>query len=240
MHKSQTPSSLISNVLHHRTGLSFSNAKISYHCGLLDRIRDQNDEDDETSSCGDILHWFTKKEYDHIFLYHDSISKSIQTDHVQVTKDLHDRFTVSYPPQEDLDAIDDANSGRKSLNIIETNRYLMAFAWAVPEEAFLFKLFPEVVTVDVVKSTNNEKRPLFTMCGKTTHGKMFTIMRVFLLHEKTWIFRWLFCIVLPRLFGKPTVDQIKVIISDGDSQEIQQLDNAISLFLPKVIRVRCG
>ena len=102
-----------------------------------------------------------------------------------VTKDIHDRFTVSYPPQEDLDSIEDANSGRKCLNIIETNRYLMAFAWAVPEEAFLFRLFPEIVTVDVVKSTNNEKRPLFIMCGGKYHGKMFTIMRVFLPHEKT-------------------------------------------------------
>ena len=78
------------------------------------------------------------------------------------------------------------------------------------------------------------------MCGKTTHGKMFTIMRVFLPHEKSWIFRWLFCVALPGLFGKPTVDQIKSIISDGDSQEIQQLDNAISLFLPKISRMRYG
>lgn len=240
MYKSQTPSSIISNILHHRTGLAFSNAKISYGCGLLDHLRNQTDEEDGTSGCDDILDWFTKKEYDHIFLYHDSITKSIQTDHVQVTRDLHDRFTVSYLPQEDLDTIEDANSGRKSLNIVETNRYLMAFAWAVLEDAFLLRLFPEVVTVNVVKSTNNEKRPLFTMCGKTTHGKIFTIMRVFLPHEKTWIFWWLFCILLPRLFGKPTVDQIKVIISDGDSQEIQQLDNAITLFLPIIVRVRCG
>ena len=36
------------------------------------------------------------------------------------------------------------------------------------------------------------------------------------------------------------MDQIKVIISDGDSQEIQQIDNAIKLFLPKILRIRCG
>ena len=92
----------------------------------------------------------------------------------------------------------------------------------------------------MIKSTNNEKRPLFTMYGKTTHGKILTFMRVFLPYEKTCIFRWIFCVALPQLFGKPTVDQIKIIISDGDSQEIQQLDNAISLFLPTILRVRCG
>ena len=91
----------------------------------------------------------------------------------------------------------------------------------------------------MIKSTNNEKRPLFTMCGKTTHGKMFTFMRVFVPHENTWIFRWIFCVALPQLFVKSIVDQIKIIISDCDSQEIQQLDNVISLFLPNILRVRC-
>ena len=42
------------------------------------------------------------------------------------------------------------------------------------------------------------------------------------------------------MFGKPTVDKIRIIISDGVSQEIQQLDNDIALLLPKVLRVSCG
>ena len=59
----------------------------------------------------------------------------------------------------------------------------MAFAWALPEEAFLLRLFPEVVIVDVVKCTKSKKRYLFTLCGKTTHGKMSTFMRVLLSYE---------------------------------------------------------
>ena len=104
----------------------------------------------------------------------------------------------------------------------------------------IVSIISEVVTVDVVKSTNNEKRPIFTMCGKSTHGKKITILRLFLPHEKTWVFRWLFCVVLPNMFGKPTVNKIRIIISDGDSQEIQQSDNEIAMFLPKILRFRCG
>jgi len=47
-------------------------------------------------------------------------------------------------------------------------------------------------------------------------------------------------VILPRVFGKPTMDKIRIIISDGDSQEIQQLDNVIAMFLPNILRVRCG
>jgi len=42
------------------------------------------------------------------------------------------------------------------------------------------------------------------------------------------------------MFGLLTMKQIRVMITDGDAQEIQQLDNAINLFLPHVLRVRCG
>ena len=105
-------------------------------------------------------------------------------------------------------AQDDAQNGCKSLNLIEYTCYWMAFALVLPEEMYLFSLFPEVIYADVVKSTNNEKRPLFTMCGKTTHGKFFNIMRVFLHHEKCWYSDG--CSVsLPRLFGKPTVKKLK-------------------------------
>ena len=65
-------------------------------------------------------------------------------------------FSINYPELENEDAQQDARYGRASLNIIDESRYLMAFAWVVPEEMFLFSLFPEVVSVDVVKSTNNE------------------------------------------------------------------------------------
>ena len=101
-------------------------------------------------------------------------------------------FSVNYPARENKDAKEDAFSGRKAFKIIDEQRYLMPFTWVLPEEAFIFRLLPEVVTVDVVTSMNNEKRPLFTMCGKTTHGKMFSFMRVFLLYEKIGYFAGFF------------------------------------------------
>ena len=115
----------------------------------------------------------------------------------------------------------------------------MGIAWVIPCEKRLFEMFPQVVLVDTTNDTNNEGRPLLTMTGKDSNGKMFTFLRAFLPNEKGWVFRWVFSVVMPRLFGNTILNRIQVIVTDGDSQEYGQLDNAISEFMPHITRVRC-
>ena len=57
---------------------------------------------------------------------------------------------------------------------------------------------------------------------------------VFLPNEQAWIFRWVISVVLPRMFNKSVLAQVKMILSDRDSQEITQIDNTIRMFFPKV------
>ena len=132
------------------------------------------------------------------------------------------------------------NTGRLSLRLDCHQKYMMAFAWVSPSERERFNLFPEIITVDTVFGTNNENRPLLTMGGKDSNGKMFIFLRAYLPHEKGWIFRWLFSIVLPKMFSKPILSRCRIVISDGDLQEYSQIDNAISKYFPQLIRVRCG
>ena len=108
----------------------------------------------------------------------------------------------------------------------------MSIAWAIPCERRLFEMFPEVIVFDTTNKTNNESRLLLTMAGKDSNGKMFTFLRAFLPNEKGWVFRWVFSIVFPQLFGNIILKLIQVIITDGDSQEYNQLDNVISEFMP--------
>ena len=117
---------------------------------------------------------------------------------------------------------------------------MIAFAWANPSERERFNLFPEVITVDTVDGTNNENRPLLTMGGKDPNGKMFIFLRAYLPHERGWIFRWIFSIVLPKMFNKNTLSRSKLIISDGDLQEYSQIDNASKKYFPNLLRIRCG
>ena len=73
-----------------------------------------------------------------------------------------------------------------------SQKYTIAFAWFLPNEKELFDMFPEVIIIDTVFASNNENRPLLTIGAKYYMGKMFILLRVFLLHEQYWVFRWVF------------------------------------------------
>ena len=57
---------------------------------------------------------------------------------------------------------------------------LIAVVWILPEEKRLFNMYPEVLYIDVTSDTNKEKRPLFTITGRTALGIIYTLMRAYL------------------------------------------------------------
>jgi len=70
-------------------------------------------------------------------------------------------------------------------------------------------------------------------------GKRFTVLCAYLPDQRMWKSHWIFQTVIPALLGQD-VKCTKIIITDGDSQEITQLDNAILWFFPQVFRQCCG
>ena len=114
--------------------------------------------------------------------------------------------------------------GRSAKNL-QDNQNMMGFAWVIPSELRLFEAFPNVIMVDTVKKTNNEKRPLLTVGGKDSNGKMF--IRCFMPNQQSWMFRWIFSVAMPSLINKKLLEKVHMIISDGDSQFFSEIDNAI-------------
>ena len=129
---------------------------------------------------------------------------------------------------------------RKDLNIQSNQDVMIAIVWVLPNEKTYFCLFPEVFFVDCVADTNSDKRPLLTLTGKDSKGKMFTILRMFLSNERAWIFRCIFSIVQPKIFSTSILSKVNVIISDGCKQEFFQIDAAIHEHFKNCIGVRCG
>ena len=80
-------------------------------------------------------------------------------------------------------------------------------------------------------TTNNEKMILLTFSGCTSEGQTFIFLSMFLPNQKAYSFRWVFQIDLVALVGKETLAETELAISDGDSQECQQLDTAIEPYL---------
>ena len=108
----------------------------------------------------------------------------------------------------------------------------MGFVWTIPSEQVIFCIFPTIVYVDLAMDTNSEGCPLLSLVGKDTCSKTFTILRVLLLNQQLWVFQWVFCVLLPKVYSNDLLSQIQVIITDGDAQESSQIDNAIDLFFP--------
>jgi hypothetical protein len=81
---------------------------------------------------------------------------------------------------------------RKELQLTDSQSILLVGAWISDDERRLASMFPEVLFMDVTSQTNNEKRDLFMVAGKDSHGRGFTATCIFLPSEQKWVFRWIF------------------------------------------------
>ena len=129
--------------------------------------------------------------------------------------------------QEAEDMAKYAEGVRCARRVDDSQDLLLAFAWVLPEEHRQFSLYPFVAHIDGTNSTNKESRPLVTVTGRDALGHQFTVLRAFLPNNQAWVFKWLFQTVFPTLLGMDALARIAVFITDGDSQETSQLDNAI-------------
>ena len=103
------------------------------------------------------------------------------------------------------------------MNLKEEQKHMMPFARINPKELYLLEAFPEVIMVDTTEQTNNEKRPLLTAGWKDSNGTIFIILRIFMPNQKSWMFWWIFSVVLPKLIPKHIIcSNIQIVTTDGD------------------------
>ena len=67
------------------------------------------------------------------------------------------------------------------------------------------------------------------------------MLRCYAPNKRSWFFRWLFHEALAALLGREkSLKKVKLVMIDGDSQEMQQVDFAIATFLVNAVCTRCG
>ena len=129
---------------------------------------------------------------------------------------------------------------RRAVGAREDQDILIGYCWVLPEGRRLFHAFPEVLCVDSTHETNNESRPFVTLSVKDSNGKVTVVVRCIAPSERSWFFRRLFQEALPALLGEEFLHSVKLIITDGDSQEMSQVDFAISTYFVNAICTQCG
>jgi MULE transposase domain len=133
-----------------------------------------------------------------------------------------------------------ARESRVSVNADDNQDVLLGIVWVLPTGKQLFRAYSEVMFIDGTHKTNKENRPLITMGIKDCYGKMQIILRAFVPNERAWLFRWLFQVATPSLLGTSSCELVRLQITDGDSQETSQLDQALKTVFKNSKRRRCG
>ena len=138
------------------------------------------------------------------------------------------------------DALPGHQAEMADLNISENQNLFVACAWSTNKERRAFCLSPDVIKLDVTEGTNTEKRPLLTVSIRSAFGNYMVVARMFLSHQRRVSFRWAFSIALPKVLGESWISLVKAVMTDGDSNEIFELDEAIARWMPDAFRMRCA
>lgn len=75
---------------------------------------------------------------------------------------------------------------------------------------------------------------------KDSDGKVHIVFRAFVPNERAWLFRWLFQSAFPQVLRATRCNQVQMVMTDGDSQEISQMDSALQSVFTSAVRRRCG
>jgi hypothetical protein len=194
----------------------------------------------KTTSADRLLSELQMDKHDHIVLIHKAETNTL-VGQQQIGADLTDdfQFTAFWPEKERERMNTFISSQRLTRKIPEKQDMFLAVVWMTKGERELFRKYPFVLKMDTTFGTNDRSLPLMTVTGKTANGNVFTIVRAYIPNEQAWVFRWFLCHALKNLLSTD-LQRVNLIISDGDSQEIHQVNNLIDEFCPHVHRIRCG
>ena len=150
------------------------------------------------------------------------------------------RFTTFWPEPERSSMRAFISAQRRAREIPNEQDLFVAVMWVTKGERELFRKFPNLVKIDTTFGTNDRSMPLLSITGLTSTGQTFTIVRAYIPNEQAWVFRWILSHSLPQLLGVESMQRIVVILSDGDSTEIAQINHLVDELCPLAHRLRCG
>ena len=139
------------------------------------------------------------------------------------------------------DAEEYAEKLRKEIGLLSYQKLLMAVAFITNVDMIKFMKYPEALFMNTTFDTNNEERPLLTICGKDCFGKTYVFLRALLPNERAFSFHWLLFSFLPAHVPKKYLNRVQMLLTDGDPQEYTQIDYAVQDgILENTFRGRCS
>lgn len=138
------------------------------------------------------------------------------------------------------DIMEYAATTRTAIGATEDQDVLVALVWMSSEQQQLFEAFPDSLAVDGTHKTQKENWELITMAVLDMAGNPEVVIKCWAPNNRRWLFKWLFETAVPAMVGRPACAGVKLVITDGDSQECTQLDMALETTFVSAKRRRCG
>ena len=117
----------------------------------------------------------------------------------------------------------------------------LSLAWICPFSHNIANMHANCVMVDttfnVCRFTNYRQ---FSVCVKSTNGKVYTVARIGVPHEKSALLAWVIECCIPSLLTELFPLRVNCFISDGDPYLCQAIDNSLRSVYRSAIRLRCG
>jgi hypothetical protein len=105
-----------------------------------------------------------------------------------------------------------------SLGINDDAQILLSIAWTTNKQRRFLGMFPESASSDVIMKTNNEKRPSFHICSKTSSNETFSGFSSFLASQSTWMFDFTWSMMVPALSDPRFEKRNELMTTDNDSK----------------------
>jgi len=121
----------------------------------------------------------------------------------------------------------------------ESDKILLAVAWATHEMQKMFERYPEVIAADVTSQTNSEMRPLFLLAGKTADNQTFIALAAFLPRQSRWVFDWIFRFAVPLLLPQTALERVNLLMTDGDEKEYNPFLQVAETIYPQAAHGLC-
>jgi len=129
---------------------------------------------------------------------------------------------------------------RESVGAAVGQDVLVALVWMSPHQLQAFEAFPEQLFIDGTHKREREGWEPITTAVSDMSGKPQIVIKCWAPNNRAWFFKWLFESAVVTLVGKEICSQVRLMLSDGDSQECSQLDSAIAVVFTNAVRRRCG
>ena len=146
---------------------------------------------------------------------------------------------LSSSPDMDL-AKSMVSEARIEQNVPAESKVFLSVAWANQHDLRFFKLFSEVIHVDITCDSNRTKNHLLTFSLRTSTMKQVIFLKIWLPNQRRVSFRWVFKCVLPSLFPLKFFLRVRLVMVDGDPQQAGELGLALLSYMPNATRASCG